>query len=109
MPALHADLTTARMTALRPGASPPPVRIPIRRMSVMRSTIANGCDSEAVVHCDVQKWRVRLKVHSRGRLAQLGERGVRNAEVGSSSLLPSTILRSHVIECELRLAKPPFA
>ena len=28
----------------------------------------------------------------RGRLAQLGERGVRNAEVGSSSLLPSTIL-----------------
>ena len=30
----------------------------------------------------------------RGRLAQLGERRVRNAEVGSSSLLPSTNLRS---------------
>ncbi len=26
-----------------------------------------------------------------GRLAQLGERGVRNAEVGGSSPLPSTI------------------
>src|SRR6188474_2933552 len=31
----------------------------------------------------------------RGRLAQLGERCVRNAEVGSSILLPSTNLRSH--------------
>ena len=29
-------------------------------------------------------------VPSSGRLAQLGERRVRNAEVGSSSLLPST-------------------
>src|SRR5574339_323401 len=28
-PALYADLTTARMTALRPGASPPPVNTPI--------------------------------------------------------------------------------
>lgn len=28
---------------------------------------------------------------TRGRLAQLGERGVRNAEVGGSSPLPSTI------------------
>jgi hypothetical protein len=33
--------------------------------------------------------RVALSVQS-GRLAQLGERRVRNAEVGSSSLLPST-------------------
>src|SRR5690554_6221362 len=32
IPWLWADLTTARMTALRPGASPPPVRTPIRRM-----------------------------------------------------------------------------
>src|SRR4051794_19121718 len=31
---------------------------------------------------------------TKGRLAQLGERCVRNAEVGSSSLLPSTNLRS---------------
>ena len=30
IPALKADLTTARMTALRPGASPPPVSTPIR-------------------------------------------------------------------------------
>src|SRR5579864_5467630 len=30
-----ADLTTARMTALSPGASPPPVQMPIRRMSDM--------------------------------------------------------------------------
>ena len=39
MPALNADLTTARMTAFRPGASPPPVRIPMRLIAVMRSTI----------------------------------------------------------------------
>ena len=45
-------------------------------------------------------WKISRKhgkfdAHQRiecGRLAQLGERGVRNAEVGSSSLLPSTIL-----------------
>ena len=35
---------------------------------------------------------------AQGRLAQLGERCVRNAEVGSSILLPSTNLRSHVGE-----------
>ena len=34
--------------------------------------------------------RPRQRTLPRGRLAQLGERGVRNAEVGSSSLLPST-------------------
>src|ERR1700690_1490536 len=28
-----ADLTAARMTEFRPGASPPPVQMPIRRMS----------------------------------------------------------------------------
>src|SRR5690348_14079131 len=33
---------------------------------------------------------VQLKSCTSGRLAQLGERRVRNAEVGSSSLLPST-------------------
>ena len=33
---------------------------------------------------------------SNGRLAQLGERRVRNAEVGSSSLLPSTISLRHL-------------
>jgi hypothetical protein len=37
---------------------------------------------------------VRTGTHNpqSGRLAQLGERRVRNAEVGSSSLLPSTNL-----------------
>jgi hypothetical protein len=59
----------------------------------------------------------------RGRLAQLGERCVRNAEVGSSILLPSTNLRSrshaevarrslgeggpHATSRELRLASQP--
>src|SRR5205823_8595488 len=31
----NAHLTAARMTALRPGASPPPVHIPIHRISVI--------------------------------------------------------------------------
>ena len=44
-------------------------------------------------------------IPSNGRLAQLGERCVRNAEVGSSNLLPSTSLRSHWILSELRLGK----
>lgn len=30
-----ADFTAARITALRPGASPPPVQIPIQRIAVM--------------------------------------------------------------------------
>ena len=34
MPLLVANLTTARMTALSPGASPPPVRMPMRLMAV---------------------------------------------------------------------------
>src|SRR5687768_14113550 len=42
-----------------------------------------------------------------GRLAQLGERCVRNAEVGSSILLPSTNLRSPAFMRELRLASHP--
>ncbi len=33
IPLLHADFTTARMTALRPGASPPPVLMAMRRTS----------------------------------------------------------------------------
>src|SRR5688500_3412311 len=41
-----------------------------------------------------------------GRLAQLGERCVRNAEVGSSILLPSTNLRSPAFMRELRVASP---
>ena len=36
MPALQADLTTARITAFSPGASPPPVRTPMRLMSGTR-------------------------------------------------------------------------
>src|SRR5260221_3001332 len=47
---LAADLTTARMTALRPGASPPPVSHPIRRRCDF-----SGADisflSEVVRHC----------------------------------------------------------
>jgi hypothetical protein len=61
--------------------------------------------------CDAQNARDKLNVLQRartpaqnGRLAQLGERGVRNAEVTSSSLVPSTSLRSHVSVRELRLA-----
>src|SRR5262245_8131071 len=38
-PALVAVLTTARMTAFRPGASPPPVRTPIFRMVGMRREV----------------------------------------------------------------------
>ncbi len=94
MPALHADLTTARMTAFKPGASPPPVRIPIRCIAAMRSAIANGHpprdDRDDAPRCEPQIWHARLRVRSSGRLAQLGERRVRNAEAGSSILPPST-------------------
>ena len=38
-PRLLADFTTARMTALRPGQSPPPVKMPIR--SRMAASVAN--------------------------------------------------------------------
>ena len=86
MPQLAADLTTARMTAFRPGASPPPVSTPMRLSGRHDSTIANA----ACTRCERGNSRVRLMVRLSGRLAQLGERRVRNAEVGSSSLLPST-------------------
>src|SRR5512138_425073 len=36
MPLFHAVLTTARMTAFSPGASPPPVRMPIRLIELIR-------------------------------------------------------------------------
>src|SRR5437667_10008036 len=88
MPALDAALTTARMTALRPGASPPPVRTPIRVIA----GILVECSRADALRLSKRAWYNRRSV--RGRLAQLGERRVRNAEVGSSSLLPSTILRS---------------
>src|SRR5262245_11782063 len=41
-PALVAVLTTARMTAFRPGASPPPVRTPIFRMVGMRREVGSA-------------------------------------------------------------------
>src|SRR6185436_10969579 len=88
MPALKADLTTARMTALRPGASPPPVSTPIRLMegTFLRTIFEKGDSSLSPVSL-IQLTGYRPV----GRLAQLGERSVRNAEVGSSILLPSTI------------------
>src|SRR5258708_35552973 len=39
IPELDADLTTARMTALRPGASPPPVSTPIRVIDGIRPSV----------------------------------------------------------------------
>src|SRR3989442_1187204 len=90
IPALDAVLTTARMTALRPGASPPPVRTPIRVIA----GILVECSRADALRLPKRAWYNRRSV--RGRLAQLGERRVRNAEVGSSSLLPSTNLRSPI-------------
>src|SRR5207344_93632 len=93
IPLLHADLTTARMTALRPGASPPPVSTPIRLMDDTHPTIANGFRAtlpQRKTACYTRSSRVGSGSPQSGRLAQLGERRVRNAEVGSSSLLPST-------------------
>src|SRR6187549_3189803 len=55
MPALEDALTTARMTAFRPGASPPPVRTPI-------FLIAVDMDDETVAP---SRGRVQLK-RSRG-------------------------------------------
>src|SRR5262245_25572901 len=78
MPALDDVLTTARMTAFSPGASPPPVRTPIRVTAAMPA------------ECIRSRGTIPVSSTRRGRLAQLGERRVRNAEVGSSSLLPST-------------------
>ena len=133
MPALQAVLTTARMTALRPGASPPPVRTPMRctgmrvqvsdshYKSCLRVGFVNLRDTTCRVrvtrlHFRRDRWRlatistacyidevrvgaaldrraggtVEVECALRGRLAQLGERRVRNAEVRSSILLPST-------------------
>ncbi len=102
MPWFTEDLTTARMTALRPGASPPPVSTPMRRMSAMwcRLEDANGGREslEASIASAPRVARARdacydgVSLTAYGRLAQLGERRVRNAEVTSSSLVPSTNL-----------------
>ena len=83
---VEADLTTARMTALRPGASPPPVSTPIR---LIGGTIRDymGKAQRFNFGCKFDTVKGYRPV---GRLAQLGERSVRNAEVGSSILLPST-------------------
>src|SRR6187401_2639140 len=142
MPSLTPALTTARITAFRPGASPPPVRIPIRFSFCMQSGYSGGPSAGLYLRgpvagnaacrraghgqgcrrvynapdplppregawycwrscCRAPAWqtdcrRAELRfgrdLHQalNGRLAQLGERRVRNAEVGSSSLLPST-------------------
>ena len=42
MPLLTPALTTARITAFRPGASPPPVRIPMRFSFCMQSGYSGG-------------------------------------------------------------------
>src|SRR5439155_22527482 len=79
MPQFEAAFTTARITAFRPGASPPPVRTPRREMDDIERVYQAGCvatvETRAVQCCG------SLFL---GRLAQLGARGVRNAEVGSS-------------------------
>src|SRR5436190_8412224 len=79
IPEFAAALATARITALSPGASPPPVSTPSRLISVIGVRVYQE-----------DAWYNRS--FTSGRLAQLGERRVRNAEVGSSSLLPSTTL-----------------
>ena len=55
--------------------------------------VAMECNRDARVAA-AETARGTIAVRVSGRLAQLGERRVRNAEVGSSSLVPSTILRS---------------
>src|SRR5436190_18456896 len=114
--ALLAVLTTARMTALRPGASPPPVRTPIFLMVGMRArrrslwSPASAGRSEHVqpaLPSIARHVKLALRaraggyvcrstgtIHRQGPLAQLGERRVRNAEVRSSILLRSTNLRA---------------
>src|SRR6188508_1737393 len=52
IPLLHADLTTARMTALRPGASPPPVSTPILRIVGM-SARASACEVRTEAHASI--------------------------------------------------------
>ena len=67
------------------------------RRSRVRSTasqlVTTRAPQRSVLHSwFVHGWCFAAWVHSNqsGRLAQLGERRVRNAEVGSSILLPST-------------------
>ena len=50
MPLLTPALTTARITAFRPGASPPPVRIPIRFSFCMQSGYSGGPAAGSVLH-----------------------------------------------------------
>ena len=136
LPHCSAALTTARMTAFRPGASPPPVRTPIflmglgmvnedrqmgpcRRVGsepngkcrIFKSFASIALDRGALpaavkgasARCEAARARATLRGPiaenelairtdlPRGRLAQLGERCVRNAEVRGSIPLPSTI------------------
>src|SRR5687767_35911 len=69
---LAADLTTARMTALRPGASPPPVSTPMRR---------TFCSGGAMLMGSVYEVRLRRYAASAGQLprvegwAEVGGRG----------------------------------
>src|SRR5262245_12919225 len=93
MPLLAAHLTTARITALRPGASPPPVKIPMRFTSDIGVSLSARGKLGVLQPALGASVCVRVDASS-GRLAQLGERRVRNAEVGSSSLLPSTKISS---------------
>src|ERR1051325_5238086 len=116
MPRLQADLTTARMTALRPGASPPPVRTPSFRIVGMSEGVetppssndgyvtivvrTRGETLHSVLAVSAKTAQRRFAIlfyrQSIGRLAQLGERCVRNAEVGGSIPPPSTNLRSRL-------------
>src|SRR5687768_1750567 len=83
-PALYDAFTTARITALRPGASPPPVSTPIFFIEDMNAGVAAP---RRGLHVTL---RILQEFHDSGRLAQLGERCVRNAEVRGSIPLPST-------------------
>ena len=106
------------MTAFRPGASPPPVRTPMRRTpeggpSVLPRRVAPGStgmvrvDLPSEARSQAKDGRLTCSHHRParergnrravwrsivGRVAQLGERCVRNAEVASSILAASTIL-----------------
>ena len=48
MPARCAPLTTARMTALRPGASPPPVSMPIFLTVGISSDVEGVCEVQLI-------------------------------------------------------------
>ena len=59
IPWLYDDLTTARMTAFRPGASPPPVSTPIRRTLLIRRRLSSGVigKSGASAHSRLLKYK----------------------------------------------------